>query len=503
MEVLCHDSKQLKLKFLKNKNMMMLTIKKYRLIVLMIAFSVFFTACKKGWTDHNAVTDPNLNINLYQAIKQYSGTSVFTSLLEKTGYDKILASSKSYTVWVPSDSALANLPASITGDTAKLKKFVANHIANGPVQKSDTTQKRIPVLSGKYINISTTQFDSATIISPNQYASNGIFYKVDKYVPVIDNCWDWLNNSTTVTNSKTFLLSLNYNYFDSTKGVQIGVDPNTGLPVYQAGTGITVRNKFLDNVMDISDEKSEYTFIVLNDGSYTTELTKLTPWFKTSTTDSTNTLAGSWLVKDLAFKGSYSAAKLPDTLISQYGVKVPVDKTKITASYKTSNGWVHVMSQVNFNLTYKFPPLIIQGETPTSFAADRTAQTFYRARWDSVNNRGFNDILMQNYSYASYWINYLVKNVNSMRYNAYWVAINDIQTTPLWTQRLAVDSTTTTGNFAYVTVAYKNYTEVSLGQITIPRFKNINLYVVGANTSSSSGGGTSISLDYIKLVPAF
>jgi hypothetical protein len=145
----------------------------------------------------------------------------------------------------------------------------------------------------------------------------------------------------------------------------------------------------------------------------------------------------------------------------------------------------------------------LQGESPSEFAADRSAQTLYRTRLNPVTSLTFNDIMMQNYSYASYWIRYLARNVNSMRYDAYWVAVNDVQTTPLWTQRLAVDSTTTAGNFAYVTVPYQTYTEVSLGQITIPRYKNVNLYVVGAATSSSSGGSVSIALDYIKLVPAF
>jgi hypothetical protein len=359
------------------------------------------------------------------------------------------------------------------------------------------------MLSGKYTNLLNLQIDSSSITTANKYCANGLYNLIDKNLLVKENCWQWLMNSTGYANSKNFFVSLNYIYFDSSKAEQTGVDPNTGLPVYKPGTGLSQRNKYLDQVMNVSDESSEYTFIVLNDASFTTELNKLTPWFKTTSVDSTNNLGGSWLVKDLAIKGAYTVAQLPDTIISQYGVKVPIDKTKILSAVKTSNGWVYTMSQVNFTLTHKFPPLIIQGESPFSFAADRSAQTFYRTRLNPVTTLTFNDLLMQNYGYASYWVRYLAKNVNSMRYDAYWVAVNDIQTTPLWTQRLAVDSTTTTGNFAYVTVPYQNYTEVSLGKITISRYKNVDLYVVGANTSSTSGGSVSIAVDYIKLVPAF
>jgi hypothetical protein len=143
---------------------------------------------------------------------------------------------------------------------------------------------------------------------------------------------------------KSFLQSLNRNAFDPSIAKQTGVNPTTGLPVYDTATGTFVRNNFLDSILNVSDETSEYTLILLTDASFTSEVNKLTPWFVTSTTDSTTRLSGVWLVKDLAFKGVYTAAQLPDTLISQYGVKVPINKSAITASYRTSNGIVHVMS---------------------------------------------------------------------------------------------------------------------------------------------------------------
>jgi uncharacterized surface protein with fasciclin (FAS1) repeats len=478
-------------------------VKNSRITLVVLALCFAMTACKKGWTDQNANNDPSLGLNLYTAISANPDAAKFTELLVKTGYDKTLASSKSFTVWVPSNTAIAALASNILADTNLLKAFVANHISNGSITSGISNVQRVPMLSGKYNNLLNLQIDSSSITTANKYCANGLYNMIDKNILVKDNSWQWLLNSTGYASSKTFFASLNYTYFDSSKAEQTGVDPNTGLPVYKPGTGLSQRNKFLDQVMNVSDESSEYTFIILNDAAFTTEQTKLTPWFKTTSVDSTNSLGGSWLVKDLAFKGAYTIAQLPDTIISQYGVKVPIDKTKIISSVKTSNGWVYTMSQVNFTLKYKFPPIILQGESPSEFAADRSAQTLYRTRLNPLTSLTFNDIMMQNYSYASYWIRYLARNVNSMRYDAYWVAVNDVQTTPLWTQRLAVDSTTTTGNFAYVTVPYQTYTEVSLGQITIPRYKNVNLYVVGAATSSSSGGSVSIALDYIKLVPAF
>ena len=90
-----------------------------------------------------------------------------------------------------------------------------------------------------------------------------------------------------------------------------------------------------------------------------------------------------------------------------------------------------------------------------------------------------------------------------MRYNAYWVAVNDLQTTPLWQQRLGIDSVNNTTNLPYVTVAYKNYNEVSLGQLTINNYRTLNLYVIGPTAASTGVNVDAIVLDYIKLVPAF
>ncbi|MBS1566408.1 MAG: hypothetical protein JST39_18640, partial [Bacteroidetes bacterium] len=182
-------------------------------------------------------------------------------------------------------------------------------------------------------------------------------------------------------------------------------------------------------------------------------------------------------------------------------VSVPLNTANLVASYKTSNGIVYIMNDVTFTFTNKFPPVIIQGENPTSFAADRTSNILYRVRKDSATGVIYNDLLMQNYNYASYWINYRVRGLYTTKYNMTWVAVNDVQTTPLWQQRLGIDSVNNTTNLAYVTVAYKNSTEVALGTWTLNNYRPVNLFVIGPTTASSSGGTNSISIDYIKLTP--
>ena len=470
--------------------------------LLLVGFGVI-VACNKKWDNHDAITDSAVANNLYQAIKRNSNLSKFSELLEKSGYSKIISSSKSYTVWAPSNQALASLDPAIANDSVQLRAFVGNHISNLSYTTSASLQ-RIPMLNGKFNRFSSLTFDSANISTPNLPAANGVYHIIDKFIPRIDNCWEFLNNSTSYPLCKSAFTSLNYNFFDSTKATQIATDPLTGNPIWDSTNAVVLRNSFLDKVSDISDESKEYTLFVLNDAGYNSEYFKLSPWFVTNNSDSTKNLTSSYLIKDLVVKGSYTPDQLPDTLTSTQGVKIPIDKSRILASYKTSNGYVHVLNKLDFNLVDKFPPIIIQGEYPTSFATtDRGANTFYRTRNNPNTGLAFYDILMQNYGFSNYYIRYALTGIPAMKYNASWVAINDVQTSPLWLQRLAIGSSQDT-TLPVQSITYKNYNEVPLGEFEITSYRyKLNLYVVGPSGSSTTGGNNSISLDYIKLTPAF
>lgn len=481
---------------------------RYGILLLVFLAAGYFIACNKKWEEHNEITDPAIANNLYQVISKNSSLTKFSELLVKSGYDKIIATSKTYTVWAPSDAALATLDAAIVNDTAKLRAFVGNHISNLAFATGGADQ-RIPMLNGKYNLFAGNTFDSANISTANLYAANGVYHVIDKFIPRTDNSWEFLNKSTAYPLFVSAVTSLNYIFFDSTKATQIGANPTTGAPIWDSTNAKFERNSFLDKVQNIANEANEYTLFVLNDNAFTTEYNKLSLWFKTATNnaDSTKNLASYHLIKDLAVKGAYSAAQLPDTLLSTFGVKIPINKTKIVASYKTSNGYVHVMSEVNFTLTDKFPPIIIEGETPTSFATtDRGANTFYRMRVNPNTGATFKDILMQNYGFANYFIRYRLQAIPSMRYNAVWVAVNDVQTTPLWAQRLAIDSSNNPSMPATFTktIAFRDYSEVPLGQFNIATYRRtFDMFVLGPTTSSTVSGINSITLDYIKLIPAF
>lgn len=97
-----------------------------RITVLLAAlfFVMVFSQCSKKWDEHNAITDNALNDNLAEAISNTPNLSKFSDLLVKSGYDKVISSSKTYTVWAPTDQALQSLDPSITTDSVKLKMLL-------------------------------------------------------------------------------------------------------------------------------------------------------------------------------------------------------------------------------------------------------------------------------------------------------------------------------------------------------------------------------------------
>ena len=158
---------------------------------------LLFYGCKKLTEEHNAVTDDSLDKTLAEVISSDADLSTFSKYLLQTGYDKVISSSKNYTVFAPVNSALATLDAAIVNDPVKLKKFVGNHIAIQLYSTRNVTSlTRIIMLSGKYNNMQSSKIEEANITVADKYASNGILQVVDKMLPALDNSWEFISTNT-------------------------------------------------------------------------------------------------------------------------------------------------------------------------------------------------------------------------------------------------------------------------------------------------------------------
>jgi uncharacterized surface protein with fasciclin (FAS1) repeats len=457
--------------------------------------------CKK-WDDHNAITDAGLTTTLFEQISADTSLSTFTQLLTRTGYDKTLASSKTFTVYAPDNSALAGLSAAIINDTAKLRKFVGSHIGTQTYfTSSASTTQRIPMLNGKYHNILGNTIEDASIKRGDNRARNGVYHVINKMLPALDNCWETMaNNPAIPAAQKNYLLSLYAKVFDITNAVQVGVNDSTGAPIYQAGTDSIATNLYWRGVYDLTDESKQYTFFVLVDTAWDSETRKFSPYYKYVDSLSTAQTTKWYVAKEFAFEGAYTQANLPDTLVSRSNVKVPVDRSAILQTITTSNGIVYVMKKMAVPPQNKIQSIIIQGENYYSTSVDKRSVTYFRDRYNPLTKLDFRDMLVYNHGVASFAVNYRAYGVPTATYKAYWVALNDFQTTS-FTQKLAINDPTSTA-LPYTTVSPNVFSEVYVGNVKIDTLKSfLNVYLVAAaNTTAATDP---LVCDYIRLEPQF
>jgi len=474
-----------------------------RMLVLSLSLAgLIFSACQKKWEEHNEITDEALKNNLYQQISADANLSLFASYLIKTGYDKEIASSKTYTVFAPGNAALQTLDPAIINDAVKLKLFVGNHIANQSYYTSKVVDStRIIMLNGKYLNMKGSKIDDATITGADKYAANGVLQVIDKMIPVLDNCWEFLEgNAAAPVKQSAFMLSLFQKVFDSSNAVVTGVDPNTGEPIYQAGTDSIFTNLIWNSVHDLRKEDKQYTVLMYTDVAWDAEVTKYSPYFVTGSADST-TNASSWsIVKDLVIEGVYDPSAIPDTILSKFDTKVPVEKTSIVQTIRTSNGIIYIMSKIDVQPKHKFKQYLIQAENYTTTSINRRNNTYFRDRYNPFSGQDFKDLLVLNHGVALFNLQYLITEVPSVKYKAYWVALNDFQGAQ-HSQKLGIGMPTST-TFGYTPVPVNNYGEVYIGEFTNDAYRpTYSIYLTAAN--STSNAANPITCDYIRLEPVF
>lgn len=489
-------------------------------IVILFAFAI--TGCKKI-NDNNTITDPNLAQNLEGAISANLSLSIFNGYVKKTGIDILLQSSKTYTVWAPTNDALASLDPSIVNDTAKLRSFVLNHIANETYFTKDVqTYIRVPMLSGKYNNFFGNKIEDANLTSADNYTNNGVLHIIDKPILVLPNVWDYINSTSTLYTQNAYIASLYFQGFNPATAVVDSISSLTGLPVYHPGTGIVIKNTFTERLPDVRREDKQYTYFIIANASFSTKADSLKPYFKTATTTATDSLDKWNIVKDLLVDTLYpTTASLPNIIFSKFGVPMPINKSLITDTKKLSNGVVYFLSASTTPTAAKLLPVRVEGENPSGFLSDKTSNTnFQRIRKDSAGII-YTDLLVSGHGVTSYYSYYRLNEMPSTKYNVYARAVNDFQTaavfeslnpgyvtftpylfTPLPTTSVQYAANTT--QLAYgvpLNTAVGAYNEVFLGSFTSSLFGTLEIRLVSGTTTINATGTGPIVLDYFRLVP--
>jgi len=488
--------------------MTLLNIKYRRILASVLTLAMI--SCSNPWDDREDNGDENLSITLSEALTNRAETSEFGKLLVETGYDKILATSKTYTVFAPTNTAMSQVSTDILDDPEALKQFVGNHIAlttYSSVRSEDETQ--IKMYSNKYLLFKgSTTIDDAAIVTADHYAANGVFHVIDKPLTLKMNIWQYINSRAGSSAMSDYLLSLKqFSIYQA--------DSIAKVLSVERGAGYlsdSLTNSYLKNVYNLNNEKNSYTLFLMEDAGYNSEVDKMKPYLIKPSNDpdidSTAIYSKYFTVRDMAFGKKYELDELPATLTSKYGVEFSVDKTQIVGQpIHLSNGIVYIMKKVDVLLTKRLLPTKIEGEKNFSHFNGSSNAIYYRERKDQFGV--YNDVLVLNPGVPNFMLNYTAKELYSTTYNVYWRAINEQTNVFSQSIRFAgkyeiINNTVTVsdiiGNIAPTAVQVRFREEVLVGQITLGKARNIDLIsLIGANNSTN--GNNSLTLDYLKLVP--
>jgi hypothetical protein len=157
------------------------------------------------------------------------------------------------------------------------------------------------------------------------------------------------------------------------------------------------------------------------------------------------------------------------------------------------------MNKMDVQPTSKFKTIVVEAENYAATSNERRSNTYFRDRFNSLSGLDYKDVLVLNHGVALFNIRYDLPEIPSIKYKAYWVAVNDFQTAT-FTQKLGIGIAAST-TFPYTTVDVNKLNEIYIGEFTVPKYAPVfNIFLVAAN--STTAAANPLVCDYIKLVPS-
>lgn len=259
--------------------------------VMMVAAGILSaTSCTDfdNYNDARHDANPSADQTLWENISGDSELTHFASLLKKTGYDKVLSSANSYTVWAPVDGKL-DLAQYENMDSAQLVlEFVKNHVADYSygVSGTWTEPKRIRMQNDKsfdFANNGTCSFDGINVTKLNVPSSNGVMHKIDGVAQYYPNISAFLNN-----NAKTTALGIDslVAYYRKYNMSYLDVDNSVIGPIVDGKQtyidSVIVNYNFMDSKLRayMDAEDSSYTMVLPTNEAWKAEVEKGLAYYK-------------------------------------------------------------------------------------------------------------------------------------------------------------------------------------------------------------------------------
>ena len=320
----------------------------------MLAISLVFciSACDDEISDdHFYQSDNALNSNLNALIANDSDLSTFYSLLKETGYDEILDQPQAYTVWAPTNEALANVSPDVLTNPEMLFELIGNHISRYSYTSNDIGSEGlfVKMLNEKHVSNSikngTVYFDDVEVIDGDLLTNNGILHKIGDVVDVKSNIWSYLSESGEYPKLVDYMTQFESIDFDPTVSTIIGQN-TLGKNVYDSI--FVTNNSYFDVIGDLNSEEERFSFVALTDEVYNTAYDSYKEYFQHPNEETVKSAVNTTLFTNLN-STEFGTDQLNSTLTNTIGNSVMVNASSVDENVKLSNG--NVLKVNNFDVT--------------------------------------------------------------------------------------------------------------------------------------------------------
>lgn len=424
-------------------------MKKYSFrFLILLSFAVYgLLSCTDKWdTYYNQTAQETNGQDLFTTIKADSTLSKFARMLEVTGYDKVLASSSSFTVFAPTNTALVGYNLE---DSATVIVVVTNHIAISSVGVPAGGTKMVSMLNRKYISFQKSGndfiFGDFKLIKKDVLCKNGVLHSINGVVPFFQNIYQALQNDTTLSTVYKYFKSYETKTYDISKSIYLGVN-DKGQKTYD--TLWTVTNFALKYYGRIDLEDSVYTCVVPTNDAYKKAFNLYSPFFVTmnpstllQNKDTSDMRTKAAVMSDLIFREKYnSIASMPDTIVSSgkngfVPSKMLLGIGVLNIQVPLSNGYMYIVNELAQDPLEKFYKNIAEEAELVSHTANTTTTMTTR----TIDTNVFEEpVSLEKYIFMepinvvdNSSVIYTFSNVLSAKYDIYCVVVPTAAENPL------------------------------------------------------------------------
>jgi len=289
----------------------------------MVAAALFMGALATGcsdWDDHyvaDATQVGSSDATIWQNIQSNPQLTQFAALLQRTGYDQILNTTQSYTVWAPLDGTFDYDAINAETNDIIISEFIKNHVARYNYPASGTIDERIYMLNRKvedFTGSGTYTIGDVAVATPNIANNNGIMHTINGKIAFMPNIYETLD-------TKYFAIDSVANYFHKYDLLELDENNSVQGPIVEGQItyldSVFIEDNDIFNRFStmlgsayINREDSSYTMILPTNKAWASEIKKVESYLNYAETVEFNDQSDN----DADTTYTYNAAYLKDSL---------------------------------------------------------------------------------------------------------------------------------------------------------------------------------------------